>query len=112
MIFRTDFTAMNFVGVIWTGEGTCKLMHSNGNTIMELPDSTTRILLVLAYSVKIEPKGQRTAPLQCTRKLTDQMDIRIDTGFHHRNHNVYIPPSCVDNPGNAFDPKKHSSYHF
>ena len=72
---------------------------------MELPDSTAGVPLVLAYSVKIEPGGQRTVPLECTRKLTDQMDIRIDTGFHHRNPNVHIPPSCVDNPGNAFDPK-------
>ena len=80
-------------------------MHSNEKTIMELPDSTTRVLLVLAYFVKIEPRGQRTVPLECTRKLTDQMDIRIDAGFHHRNPNVHIPPSCVDNPGNAFGPK-------
>ena len=80
-------------------------MHSNGQTIMELPDSTTGIPLVLAYSIKIEPRGQRTVQLKCTRKLVDQMDIRIDTGFHHRNPNVHIPPSCVENPGNAFDPK-------
>ena len=80
-------------------------MHSNGNTIMELPDSTTRVPLVLAYSVKIKPRGQRTVPLEGTIKITDQMDIRIDTGFHHRNPNVHIPPSCVDTPGNAFDPK-------
>ena len=33
------------------------------------------------------------------------MDIRIDTRFHHRNPNVHIPSSCVDNSGNAFDPK-------
>ena len=61
----------------------------------------------MAYSVKIEPGGQRTVPLECTRKITDQMDIKwtIDTGFHHRNPNVHIPPSCVDNSGNAFDPK-------
>ena len=80
-------------------------MHSIGKTIMELPDSTAGFLLVLAYSVKIEPRGQRTVPLECTRKLTDQMDIRIDAGFHHRNPNVCIPPSCEDNPRNAFDPK-------
>ena len=80
-------------------------MHSNRKTIIELPDSTAGVLLVLAYSVKIEPRGQRTVPLECTRKLTDQMDIRIDAGFHHRNPDVYIPPSCVDNPRNAFDPK-------
>ena len=38
MILGTDFTAMNFVGVIWTREGTWKLMHSNVKTITELPD--------------------------------------------------------------------------
>ena len=80
-------------------------MHSNGQTIMELPDSTVGVLLVLAYSVKLEPRDQRTVPLECTRKLMDQMDIRIDPEFHHRNPNVHIPPSCVENPGNAFDPK-------
>ena len=105
MILGTDFTATNFVDVIWTREGTHELMDSNVRTIMELPDSTTKVPLVLAYSVKIEPRGQRAVPLECTRKLTDQMDIRIDAGFHHRNPNVHIPPSCVHEPGNAFDPK-------
>ena len=33
------------------------------------------------------------------------MDIRIDTGFHHENPNVYIPPSCVNNPNNQYNPK-------
>ena len=105
MILGTDFTATNFMGVIWTREGTRKLMHSNGQTIMELPDSTTGVPLALAYSVKIEPRGHRTVPLECTRKHKDQMDIRIDTGFHHRNPNVHIPASCVKIPGNASDPK-------
>ena len=41
MILCTDFTAMNFMGVIWTREGMQKLMHSNGKTIIELPDSTS-----------------------------------------------------------------------
>ena len=80
MILGTDFTSTHFVGVIWTREGTQKLIQSNGKTIMELPDSTARVPLDLAYSVKIEPGGQRTVPLECTRKLMDQMDIRIDTG--------------------------------
>ena len=105
MILGTDFTTTNFMDVIWTREGTLKLMHSNRKTIMELPYSTAGVPLVLAYSVKIKPGGQRTVPLECTRKLMDQMDIRIDTGFHHRNPNVHIPHSCVENPGNAFDPK-------
>ena len=44
-------------------------------------------------------------PLLCTRKLTNQMDIRIDAGFHHKNPNVYIPPSCINNPNNQYNPK-------
>ena len=35
----------------------------------------------------------------------DQMDTRIDMGFHHKNPNVYIPPSCVCNPNNQYNPK-------
>ena len=105
MILGTDFTAMNFVGVIWTREGTRKLMHSNGKTIIELPDSTSGVSLVLGHSVKIHPGGHLTVPLECTRPVTDRMDIRMDIRFHHRNPNVYIPPSFVNNPNNKYNPK-------
>ena len=44
-------------------------------------------------------------PLESTRQLTNQMDIRIDTGFHHKNTNIYIPPSCINNPNNQYNPK-------
>ena len=33
------------------------------------------------------------------------MDIRIDTGFHHKNPNVYIPTSCINNPNDQYNPK-------
>ena len=69
MILGTDFTATNFVDVIWTRKGTQKLMHSNGKTIMELQDTTTGIPLAMAYSVKIEPGGHRTVPLDCSSHL-------------------------------------------
>ena len=105
VILGTDLTAMNFMGVIWTREGTQKLMHSNRKTIIELPDSTSGIPLVLGYSVKIQPGGNLTVPLECTRPITDKMDITIDVGFHHRNPNVYIPPSFVNNPNNKYNPK-------
>ena len=105
MILGTDFTAMNFMGVIWTREGMQKLMHSNGKTIIELPDSTSGVPLVLGYSVKIHPGGHLTVPLECTRPITDRMDIRMDMGFHHRNPNVYIPPSFVNNSNNKYNPK-------
>ena len=105
MILGTDFTATNFVGVIWTREGTQKMMHSNGKTIIELPDSTSGVPLVLGHSVKICPGGHLTVPLECTRPVTGRMDIRMDIGFHHRNPNVYIPPSFINNPNNKYNPK-------
>ena len=80
-------------------------MHSNGRTIIELPDSRSGVPLVLGHSVKIRPRGHLTVPLECTRPITDRMDIRMDIGFHHRNPNVYIPPSFVNNPNNKYNPK-------
>ena len=98
VILGMDFTSTNFIGVIWTHEGMRKMIRSNGSTVMELPDTTSGIPLVLAGSIKIPPGGNLEVPLECTRQLTDQMDIRIDTGFHHKNPNIYIPPSCINNP--------------
>ena len=105
VILGTDFTPTNFVGVIWTREGTRKMIRSNGSTVMELPDTTSGVPLVLARSVKIQPGGNLEVPLECTRQLTDQMDIRIDTGFHHKNPNIYIPPCCINNPNNKHNPR-------
>ena len=92
MILGTDFTAMNFMGVIWTREGMQKLMHSNEKTIIELPDSTSGVPLVVGYSVKIHPQGHLMVLLECTRPVTDRMDIRMDIRFHHRNAKVNITP--------------------
>ena len=105
IILGMNFTSMNFVGIIWTHEGTRKMIQSNGSTIIELPDTTSGILLVVAHSVKIQPGGNLEVPLECTRKLTNHMDIRIDTGFHPKNPNVYIPPSCINNPNNQYSSK-------
>ena len=48
VILGTDFTSTNFVGIIWTREGTRKMIRSNGSTVMELPDTTSGVPLVLA----------------------------------------------------------------
>ena len=70
---------------------------------MELPDTTSGMPLVLVCSVKIRPGGNLEVPLECTRQLSDQMDIRIDTGFHNKNPNIYIPLSCINNPNNKYN---------
>ena len=104
-ILEMDFTSTNFVGIVWTREGMQKMIQSNGSTVIELPDTTLGIPLVLAHSVTIQPGGNLEVLLECTRKLTNHMDIRINTGFHHKNPNVYIPPSCINNPNNQYSPK-------
>ena len=53
IILGTDFTSMNLVGIIWTCEGTQKMIRSNSSTVIELPDTTSGIPLVLACSIKI-----------------------------------------------------------
>ena len=105
IILGTDFTSTNFVSVIWTREGTRKMIRSNGSTVMELPDTTSGVPLVLVRSIKIRPGGNLKVLLECTRQLTDQMDIRIDTGFHHKNPNIYIPPCCINNPNTKHNPR-------
>ena len=105
VILGTDFTSTNFVSVIWTCEGTRKMIRSNGSMVMELPDTMSGVPLVLVRSVKIRPGGNLEVPLECTRQLTDKMDIRIDTGFHHRYPNIYVPPCCINNPNNKHNPR-------
>ena len=105
MILGTDFTATNFVGIIWTDEGTRQMVKANSSTVIELPDSMAGVPLILAHSIKIQPGCHLKVPLECTQPVTDRMDIRIDSGFHHRNPNVYIPPSYVNNPNNEYTPK-------
>ena len=105
VILGMDFTSMNFVGIIWTHEGTRKTIRSNRSSVMQLPDVTSGIPLVLARSIKIRPGGNLEVLLECTRQLTNQMDIRIDAGFHHKNPHIDIPPSCINNPNNQYNPK-------
>ena len=81
------------------------MIQSNDSTVIELPDTTLGIPLVLACSIKMRPGGNLEVPLECTRKLTNHNGTRINTGFHHKNPNVYIPPSCVNNPNNQYSPK-------
>ena len=105
IILGMDFSSTNFISIIWTHKGMRKMIRSNGSTVIELLGTMVGIPLVLACSVKIQPGGNLEVPLDCTRKLTNQMDIRIDAGFHHKNPNVYIPPSCINNPNNQYNPK-------
>ena len=43
-------------------------------------------------------------PLECTRPVTDRMDIRMDIGFQEPKC-IHTPPSFVNNPNNKYNPK-------
>ena len=105
MILGTDFTTMNFMGVIWTREG----MQKTDAFQWKDYHRTTRLNIECPLGTRLfsedNPGGHLTVPLECTRPVTDRMDIRMDIGFHHRNPNVYIPPSFVNNPNNKYNPK-------
>ena len=58
-----------------------------------------------SFSKNASRRPPYRVPLECTRPVTDRIDIRMDIGFHHRNPNVYIPPSFVNNPNNKYNPK-------
>ena len=70
------------------------MVHANGSTVIELPDSVAGVPLVLAHSVEIQLGGNLTVQLECSQPLTDQMDIQIDTGFDYGNPNVCTPQLC------------------
>ena len=71
VILGMDFTSTNFVSIIWTCEGMRKMIRCNGSTVMELPDTTSGIPLVLVRSVKIQPGGNLEVRMH---KTNDQPD--------------------------------------
>ena len=82
IILGTDFTSTNFVSIIRTHEGMRKMIRSNGSTVIELPDTTSGIPLVLACSIKIRPGGNLEVPLECTRNsltkwISELMQVSI-----------------------------------
>ena len=60
---------------------------------MELQDTTAGLPLAMAYSMKIEPGGHRTVPLECNSKLEDQMTSGLMQDFTTETQ-IYIYPQA------------------
>ena len=100
MILGTDFTATNFVGVIWTREGTqtnaFQQKHHHRAARLNITNSSgTRLFS------ENTPRRQPYSSIGMYQTGNRQNGYQIDVGFHHRNPNVYIPPSFVNNPNNT-----------
>ena len=50
-------------------------------------------------------RRQPRSPTGMHQETHQPHGYKNDTGFHHKNPSVYIPPSCINNPNNQYNPK-------
>ena len=98
MILGKDFTSRNCIGVVWTKEGSRKMIDDDCKVIMEVHKQTTDIPLSLVNSIRIPPHTIAVAVVECATPLNSMMDIRADEGFLRDFPNIYIARSYVNNP--------------
>ena len=84
VILGKDFSARNCIGVIWTKQGSRKMIDDDNTTIMEVFKQTTDIPLSLANPIRIPPHSIVVAVVECNHPLHPHMDIKGDAGFSQR----------------------------
>ena len=81
VILGKNFSARNCIGVIWTKQGSRKMIDDDNTTIMEVFEQTTDVPLSLANPIRILPHSIVVAAVECNRPLHPHMDIKGDAGF-------------------------------
>ena len=101
VILGKDFAARNCIGVIWTKQGSRKMVDDEGKTIMEVFEQTKDVPLNLINSIRIPPNSVVVAAVECNRPLGPNMDIKGDAGFLREYPNIHVARSYVTNPINS-----------
>ena len=57
VILGKDFAARNCIGIIWTKQGSRKMIDDNNKVIMKVHEQTTDVPLSLANSIRILPNS-------------------------------------------------------
>ena len=104
MILGKDFTSQNCIGVMWTKQGSRKMIDDDCMVIMEVHEQTTDIPLSLANSIRIPPHTFAIAVVECATPLNSTMDIRADKGFLRDFPNIHVAQSYVNNPQQSLAP--------
>ena len=104
IILGKDFTSKNCIGVIWTKQGSRKMVDDDCKVIMEVHEQTTDILLSLTSSIRIPPHTIAVAVVECARLLDSTMDIRADAGFLRDFPNIHVARSYINNPKESLAP--------
>ena len=90
IILGKDFEAKNCIGVVWTKQGSRKMIDDDCKVIMEVKEQTTDMPLSLANSIRIPPHTIAVAVVECATPLSSTMDIRADEGFLRDFPNIHV----------------------
>ena len=104
IILGKDFAAKNCIGVVWTKQGSRKMIDDDCKVIMEVEEQTTDIPLSLTNSIRIPPHTIAVAVVECATPLNSTMDIQADEGFLRDFPNIHIAQSYVNNPQQSLAP--------
>ena len=104
IILGKDFTSKNCIGVVWTKQGSRKVVDNDCKVIMEVHKQTTDIPLSLTSSIRIPPHTIAVAVVECARPLDSTMDIRADAGFLRDFPNIHVAHSYINNPKESLAP--------
>ena len=69
VILGKDFSARNCIGIIWTKQGSRKMIDDDNTTIMEVFEQTKDVPLSLANPIRILPHSIVVAVVECNRPL-------------------------------------------
>ena len=104
VILGKDFASRNCIGVVWTKQGSRKMIDNDCKVIMEVHEQTTDIPLSLTNSIRIPRHTITVAVVECAKPLTSTMDIRADERFRRDFPNIHVARSYVNNPKEALAP--------
>ena len=105
VILGKDFAARNCIGVIWTKQGSRKMIDDDNKVIMEVHEQTKDVPLSLVNSIRIPQNSVVVAAVECNRPLQPHMDIRGDTGFLRDYPNIHVACTYVNSSGDSAIPK-------
>ena len=104
IILGKDSAAKNCIGVVWTKQGSRKMIDDDCKVIMEVKEQTTDVPLSLTNSIRIPPHTITIAVVECATPLNSTMDIRADEGFLRDFPYIHVARSYMNNPQQSLAP--------
>ena len=101
IILGKDFAARNCIGIIWTKQGSRKMIDDDNKVIMEIHEQTKDVPLSLVNPIRIPPHSIVVAMVECNRLLQPHMDIRGDVGFLRDYPNIHVVRTYINSPGDS-----------